>query len=1489
MKAAISKLMTLPLPYKAAIGMVMAGGVYGVLAMMGYAQLAVFAGIAIAVLTVVLTGVAMLMQKLDKGKAKAVESSLSENASATPGGVSKVADRAKLDDLRRQFETGIQTFRDYGKDLYSMPWYVVVGEPGSGKTEAIRHSGIGFPPGLQDQLQGTGGTVNMNWWFTDHAVVLDTAGRLMFEDVTAGETNEWREFLKLLRTSRPNCPINGMLLVIPADTLITDTADGIEKKAGKIAQQFDQIQRSLGVRFPVFVLVTKADLINGFREFFDDITDPVLTAQILGWSNPEGLDEAFRPDRVEDHLRTVRDRLLQRRFALLHDPVHTKDARGRRIDQVDALYKFPEALVEIGPRLRRYLETIFVAGQWSQKPLFLRGIYFTSSMRDGDALDADLASVLGVGVDSLPEGKLWERERSYFLRDVFLDKVFKERGLVTRAVNAGQVKRKRSMALLAAGVAAAVVLGGLTWWSTVETKRRISDPKSYWTSVRDWTQKSLEGIRTETPAGSEATLTEDELWRALSVLYVPARTIGAKPPSRQFLGVGNIQVYVEDRPDAMFEGRARTFPELFQRAREHYEENRSSRGLFALVANLPGVGGADVFAAQLPAQQAMFENLVLAPVLAAVRQDIAGVGTPYGDPLWTADGIAPAALASLISLEADDVLKRSSPSRAFSVPALVRLAVGDGRAGSEELSASDGEALKSLDGYFTWLYGESKAWPPAGVGAGDADAVAAIDKGIESFIAEWREPTGSNTLFGQLRAFIGAADRFGQAERALHRASAFRGVASVDEYTDERSRWLASYEEFTRAEAGLRAAFEPVRTRFAAAGLASPDTLPTEARDSIWTSAASAYQSLIDIFGGESDLKADRPEHATLVRWRDSLVGAKAAAGEYYAKQVDTMLARLKGDVFEGYVRQAAGSEKRVFEARAEVYRLAAEALRSDPATAGSVTEAFASIAAGRDGLVSGLGALVGADATGVMGDARAVAEAAADAVARYRRNLAVDRGLDALASFRREFEREPKGEFKAVQFLDMAGRLNYEPELKPEANERVLGAYRLIRTQLNEGEGGAVLGAAQLREKLEGVKADLDRHVARYLNFWTSEVRDALRVSPPSGTGWGDMHREIVSNERFIAEQVRDLAGQIERALAHAGDWLEEGSEAKEFAEAAAREATGRADLDRKRRAMLTRWDELTGDPLRARDTLLFAASGKAFLDEYFPMRRSDLAPPPGPEQVYWDSFVMAALSALEKDAGDANLVRVQQAERDARRFPITLDASPTAGLSLEELRSAGEALRGLDLRAEEADPRAERDPFASYPPEIGTRLRSLRGDALGRDRARVERLRRSAEVVRYLVDNAGRMEITLATLGYNHPQNAERRDMLRQMSVKLGGVVVQSSTGEFIKIDGAPEVLPEYEFELPLEKELEFGFIDRSGGAATGAARLGRWAPLASLASSSIDQRTVTGASGDVWPLGLRLDSGGVFWIGVQFKDGDTLEQLRDTWPRAADWPRD
>src|SRR5882672_1347896 len=384
-----------------------------------------------------------MYQKLSgKKRSRALSSQLAAHSSGAPSAIHDPALLATLDRLRENFARGIEKFEAVGKDLYSLPWYIVCGEPGSGKTEAVRRCKVGFPPGLQDEMQGAGGTINMHWWFTNYAVLIDTAGKLLFQEAPPGSTSEWTEFLNLLRKTRPNCPINGLLLVIPSESLIKDSMEDIASKAGKIARQLDVIQRTLDVRFPVFVLITKCDKIVGFREFFSGVKDPLLQDQMTGWSNPAPLDTPFQLEAVNRHLAEVVQRIGRRRLGMLKDPMPT-DAGKRRADEVDSLFALSASIGALAPRLRKYLETIFGTSAQAAKPLFLRGIYFTSARPEGKELDTELAAALGLSEDQLPASKAWERERSYFLKDLFLHKVFKEKGLVTRATNTDQLVKTR--------------------------------------------------------------------------------------------------------------------------------------------------------------------------------------------------------------------------------------------------------------------------------------------------------------------------------------------------------------------------------------------------------------------------------------------------------------------------------------------------------------------------------------------------------------------------------------------------------------------------------------------------------------------------------------------------------------------------------------------------------------------------------------------------------------------------------------------------------------------------------------------------------------------------------------------------------------------------------------------------------------------------------------------------------------------------------------
>jgi len=133
------------------------------------------------------------------------------------GAVKDPARDGKMDFRSRWLDFGRQT-------IYDLPWYMFVGAPGAGKTTALVHSGLNFP--LADRLGaqavgGVGGTRHCDWWFTDDAVLLDTAGRFTTQDShRAADRSAWLAFLQMLRKYRRRRPLNGVMVVVSALDLL---------------------------------------------------------------------------------------------------------------------------------------------------------------------------------------------------------------------------------------------------------------------------------------------------------------------------------------------------------------------------------------------------------------------------------------------------------------------------------------------------------------------------------------------------------------------------------------------------------------------------------------------------------------------------------------------------------------------------------------------------------------------------------------------------------------------------------------------------------------------------------------------------------------------------------------------------------------------------------------------------------------------------------------------------------------------------------------------------------------------------------------------------------------------------------------------------------------------------------------------------------------------------------------------------------------------
>jgi hypothetical protein len=392
-------------------------------------------------------------------------------------------DKAVDDEMGRKWAPGFA--RTVG--AFDKPWYVLCGEPGVGKTAALRAGRLPMALGpdgrpVTDAEQGKQGTYLFDWWFFQDAVVLDSAG-----DLIAAEDDRWTAFLARIRSARPHRPINGMLLAVSAADLIAGDAEQLRAKAALLAKQVRVAREQLRVRFPLYLLVTKADLIPGFADFFPTGSDLKASFQILGWSDdrdPRRDDTLVTPVDVRRGLDALVADLRRRRAAVeSHTTTGRPDAQ-RRLEHLDEMFAFPAAaaaaLDNLGPFIAALLEQVTSMDDalGPVSPPFFRGVYLTSALRTGEALDAELARAFGT--ELRPTARRAASDRAFFIRDLLLEKVVPEAGMVAPLTAVPLAAGRRSRLIAAAAAAAAVVVVGGTALGYRRTVARARADRDFW-------------------------------------------------------------------------------------------------------------------------------------------------------------------------------------------------------------------------------------------------------------------------------------------------------------------------------------------------------------------------------------------------------------------------------------------------------------------------------------------------------------------------------------------------------------------------------------------------------------------------------------------------------------------------------------------------------------------------------------------------------------------------------------------------------------------------------------------------------------------------------------------------------------------------------------------------------------------------------------------------------------------------------------------------
>lgn len=286
--------------------------------------------------------------------------------------------------------------------LTTLPWYLLVGPEGTGKTSTMINSGL-EPILLAGQVAGSVPIVPTrlcNLWMAKGAIFAEFGGR-----VFGGEIGRWSQLLRILRGSAPvplwrrvwgepvrQVDLRGVIAFCNATEFTAGSSDPqrLERSGRDWQERLGAIAEAFGLDIPVYLAITKCDKIRYFPEFFRRLPDPEA-GQVLGSFLPfrerasTDSGEVFveaEAKRLTSSFRLLYHALAERRLTqLAHEPDPT---------QRPAIYEFPRELKRIRSPLVQFLTDAFRPRSLGPKPV-LRGYYLTA-VRQVEAAAPDLGA-----------------------------------------------------------------------------------------------------------------------------------------------------------------------------------------------------------------------------------------------------------------------------------------------------------------------------------------------------------------------------------------------------------------------------------------------------------------------------------------------------------------------------------------------------------------------------------------------------------------------------------------------------------------------------------------------------------------------------------------------------------------------------------------------------------------------------------------------------------------------------------------------------------------------------------------------------------------------------------------------------------------------------------------------------------------------------------------------------------------------------------------
>lgn len=394
--------------------------------------------------------------------------------------------------------------------LYQMPWYLVLGQENSGKTSFINRSNQSFSltgeikAGSRRMFDDPNLAYPIDWWMGNEAVLIDPPGELISqpaerveslpgemsatlntspserEDILTASTNKsllpqgtharlWTHLIDWLARNRSRRPLNGVVLMVDLVTLLGQPASDRKALATLLRTRLAELSRQLGTRPPLYVVLSKFDLLDGFEAFFARLPKSVKE-DLFGFTFT--LDSVQNYDAWLNELAQRYDELIDKLNERVFDAMSTASS----LEEREGLFSLVRQLAGIRRVLLGFLADVLGSDRYVT-PALPRGVYFSSVYQQGLLTNAFVNNASRTYHIDEPVSQAQPSGRSavYFAQQLFQRVIYPEAGLAGDNLKVLADKRRAlALSFVVAGIGGVLISAGWYHYYGVNQKKAVT-------------------------------------------------------------------------------------------------------------------------------------------------------------------------------------------------------------------------------------------------------------------------------------------------------------------------------------------------------------------------------------------------------------------------------------------------------------------------------------------------------------------------------------------------------------------------------------------------------------------------------------------------------------------------------------------------------------------------------------------------------------------------------------------------------------------------------------------------------------------------------------------------------------------------------------------------------------------------------------------------------------------------------------------------------